>query len=940
MPTADEVIVEFQAQVGRYQADLRRAQQVFERTTGAQQARMESFERQMQRSSGQISSTLKGLAGAFATAFTGRELVGLIDSFTRLQNNLRVAGLEGRSLADVQRQLLDLSSRYGASVEGLSSVFLKANLAQQSLGASTEQIIQLNEIVAASLKVTGLSAAEAQGALLQLGQALGSGVVRAEEFNSILEGAFPLAQAAARGIEGYAGDVAKLRIAIADGAITSREFFEGVLRGGTQTIAEAEKATLTLSGAMEALTSQLTIYFGEAGKGSGATEALASAIEALADNLDTIIPILATLAAGLGVGFVTNAARARIAAAATATTFNAMTLQTVRGTTALGAMGVAARGAGASMLSAFGGPVGIAITALAVGIGYLVTEMESAEQAAARLRGETEALAKTNDLLATRLHEAGVKVGNLGRFADQTAGKIDGLTTSMGAAVGEAISLIATLNKLDFLETGAEVARLEARRNLIRNPDPLQGPGQAAQAISNAIGINQRDAEVAAIDRQIEELMRGLELRTAAAKIGLDPSGAPTGEPTAAGKSPKATSSPKGRSGPTADEIAARAAEDLARLQQEELQARLALTTNAEERADLERQLLASEYKQRRSQIETADLTAKQKAAQIAILEKLYGVETAVNETGEITVSANKSLYGLAIIRAEQEQVEREAADLAHDRHQAELDALRLQYDLVDTEADRRRIALDILDAEDRYLKSKEQAILASDTATDAEKARARLALDALNSTAGARRASVERQHEGPLGRYARYSSDPAQDVEEAVARKLESVNQGISDALSDALGTDDQFVKDLFSIFLDQVIFRPLAEALDQAGGGNLLGGLFSSVTGAIFGGGKAIGGPVRAGVPYEVGESGRELFVPQQNGVIVPNHRLTSQAGTTVISSPKFDLRGAVVTAELYADMERISRANAAKAAGKAYQQSMKDAPGRVRSAQRYGR
>jgi hypothetical protein len=33
-----------------------------------------------------------------------------------------------------------------------------------------------------------------------------------------------------------------------------------------------------------------------------------------------------------------------------------------------------------------------------------------------------------------------------------------------------------------------------------------------------------------------------------------------------------------------------------------------------------------------------------------------------------------------------------------------------------------------------------------------------------------------------------------------------------------------------------------------------------------------------VRKGVPYLVGEAGRELFVPGQDGRIVPNHRLGS--------------------------------------------------------------
>lgn len=46
----------------------------------------------------------------------------------------------------------------------------------------------------------------------------------------------------------------------------------------------------------------------------------------------------------------------------------------------------------------------------------------------------------------------------------------------------------------------------------------------------------------------------------------------------------------------------------------------------------------------------------------------------------------------------------------------------------------------------------------------------------------------------------------------------------------------------------------------------------------------GHAAGGPVSAGVPTIVGEAGRELFIPETNGTIVPNHAMTGGGGTVV--------------------------------------------------------
>ena len=59
-------------------------------------------------------------------------------------------------------------------------------------------------------------------------------------------------------------------------------------------------------------------------------------------------------------------------------------------------------------------------------------------------------------------------------------------------------------------------------------------------------------------------------------------------------------------------------------------------------------------------------------------------------------------------------------------------------------------------------------------------------------------------------------------------------------------------------------------------------IGGVISRV----FGGGKAAGGPVSSSKSYVVGEKGPELFVPNTNGMIVPNDALGFSGGGTVIN------------------------------------------------------
>lgn len=81
--------------------------------------------------------------------------------------------------------------------------------------------------------------------------------------------------------------------------------------------------------------------------------------------------------------------------------------------------------------------------------------------------------------------------------------------------------------------------------------------------------------------------------------------------------------------------------------------------------------------------------------------------------------------------------------------------------------------------------------------------------------------------------------------------------------------------------------VFTGLTKAITGIGGigGGLIGKLGSLAGGFLgFLTGKASGGPVNDKVPYIVGEKGPELFVPETNGTIIPNHVIGRAGGGNV--------------------------------------------------------
>jgi Flp pilus assembly pilin Flp len=108
------------------------------------------------------------------------------------------------------------------------------------------------------------------------------------------------------------------------------------------------------------------------------------------------------------------------------------------------------------------------------------------------------------------------------------------------------------------------------------------------------------------------------------------------------------------------------------------------------------------------------------------------------------------------------------------------------------------------------------------------------------------------------------------------------------------ALGTALSIIIDNFATLVDTVnsaynAIKRLVKFIDE----NPLALGSTGIAGfglqKLFGGGKALGGPVNAGTTYLVGERGPELFMPNTNGKIIPNNRLNGAgggAGGTVIN------------------------------------------------------
>ena len=275
------LIVSLEAQTNKFTKAMQSA-------AGVANTRSRQIEERFRKTNTSVASSLGGIGRAFVAAVSVQKAQQLIDASTRIENSLKVAGLAGEELTSVYERLKQSALANAAPIENLAELYSRAAIAQKELGVTSNEILGLINTVAGALRVAGKSAQESRGALIQLSQAIGAGIVRAEEFNAILEGALPIAQAAAAGLIEAGGSVAKLRTLIIDGKVSSQAFFRAIEAGAGTIEDRLANAQLTVAQTAENMKTSLIDAAGKIDDATGLSILLTNALNGLSTSVEDV----------------------------------------------------------------------------------------------------------------------------------------------------------------------------------------------------------------------------------------------------------------------------------------------------------------------------------------------------------------------------------------------------------------------------------------------------------------------------------------------------------------------------------------------------------------------------------------------------------------------------------------------------------------------------
>ena len=165
-----------------------------------------------------LAGKIKSIVAMYAGAQGAKSLLGLADTMTTTKARLDLMNDGLQKTEELQNRIMESANRSRASYQSTADAVSKMGIMAADAFNSNEEIIQFTELLNKQFTIAGTSAEGIDAAMLQLTQAMGSGVLRGEEFNSVFEQAPTIMQT----IADYMGvPIGKLREMAANGQITA-----------------------------------------------------------------------------------------------------------------------------------------------------------------------------------------------------------------------------------------------------------------------------------------------------------------------------------------------------------------------------------------------------------------------------------------------------------------------------------------------------------------------------------------------------------------------------------------------------------------------------------------------------------------------------------------------------------------------------------------------
>lgn len=240
-----------------------------------------------------LKATLVGLASAMSL----REVITMADAWIIAQGKINIFTHSAAETTVVMERLFEIAQKTRQPIDAVASSFHQLSIAGSALGATQNQLLTFTQAIGNALAIQGTDANTARGGILQLGQAMNEGIVRAQEYNSMINAMPIVLKTVANNLDGVGGSLAKLRQRMLEGKLYSKDFFAALLKGAPELEKLFDRAGKTFGQAFTVMQNGLKRYIGQMNEASGASRTFYDIAVVVSRNIDNIVKVMIALIA-------------------------------------------------------------------------------------------------------------------------------------------------------------------------------------------------------------------------------------------------------------------------------------------------------------------------------------------------------------------------------------------------------------------------------------------------------------------------------------------------------------------------------------------------------------------------------------------------------------------------------------------------------------------
>lgn len=242
-------------------------------------------------------NALVAAMGAVGVGVSVKGIADAADSYANLSARINIATKDGGDFTSAMSGVHQVALMTNTSLDSTGMLFTKVNDIGKQMGLTQQDSLDLVKTINMAITTGGGSAAASEAAIVQLTQALQSGVLRGDEFNSIMEQAPGISSALAKSLGVTTGELRKMA---GEGQLSSTTVIKALRDQSASIQADYDKFPLTIGRALQKIQTSWQILIGTMDQANGASATVAQWLAMLADNMG----IVTTLLDDIGEGFV------------------------------------------------------------------------------------------------------------------------------------------------------------------------------------------------------------------------------------------------------------------------------------------------------------------------------------------------------------------------------------------------------------------------------------------------------------------------------------------------------------------------------------------------------------------------------------------------------------------------------------------------------------